>query len=135
MKKLHKGKIMRIKPLVSSLILITLLGGCSLFGHNPTTVPQPPKTIDNSSPILLPQIGSSTQSSVSESSAAHSNESQATRFKTITETRTPGGGVSKVNVDNPAGGMPDYYLAPSQLPTDTNNNPDKLSPPSWEWSW
>ena len=92
-------------------------------------------TIDNSAPILLPQIGSSTQSSVSESAAAHSNESQATRFKTITETRTPGGGVSKVNVDNPAGGMPDYYLAPSQLPTDTNNNPDKLSPPSWEWSW
>jgi hypothetical protein len=135
MKKLHKGKMMRIKTMVSSLILITLLGGCSLFGNNPTTVPQPPKTIDNSDQILLPQIGNSTQSSVSESAAAHANESQATRFKTITETRTPGGGVSKVNVDNPAGGMPDYYLAPSQLPTDTNNNPDKLSPPSWEWSW
>ncbi|MBX9865623.1 MAG: hypothetical protein K2Y14_01815 [Burkholderiales bacterium] len=127
--------MMRIKTMVSSLILITLLGGCSMFGNNPTTVPQPPKTINNSDQILLPQIGNSTQSSVSESAAAHANESQATRFKTITETRTPGGGVSKVNVDNPAGGMPDYYLAPSQLPTDTNNNPDKLSPPSWEWSW
>ena len=126
---------MQIKTLIYNLILVTLLGGCSLFGHNPTTVPQPPKTIESSAPILLPQIGNPAQSSVSESTAAKTNESQATRFKTITETRTPGGGVSKVNVDNPAGGMPDYYLAPSQLPTDTNNNPDKLSPPSWEWSW
>lgn len=124
---------MKINSIILGLTIAITISGCSHFGNNPDTIPAPPKA--GSAPIVLPQIGNSTQQDVNESSAARANESQPTRFKTITETRTPGGGVSRVSVDNPSGGMPDYYLAPSQVPYDTNNNPDKLSPPSWEWSW
>lgn len=124
---------MKINYILFGLTIAMTISSCSNFGHNPDTVPAPPKA--GGAPIVLPQIGNSTQQNVNESSAARANESQPTRFKTITETRTPGGGVSRVSVDNPSGGMPDYYLAPSQVPYETNNNPDKLSPPSWEWSW
>lgn len=133
MKKLHKDNTMKINYTILTSVVAMTISSCSHFGSSPDTIPAPPKA--GNTAIVLPQIGNPNQANISESSAARANESQPTRFKTITETRTPGGGVSKVNVDNPSGGMPDYYLAPSQIPYDTNNNPDKLSPPSWEWSW
>lgn len=114
------------------------LGGCSLFGKSsPPTVPQPPQALNQANPnLVLPQIGSDGAQTISESAAARQNESQPTKFKTITEDRGPGGTVNRITVDNPQGSLPDYYLTPNiEQQTNTNNNPDKISPPTWQWSW
>lgn len=124
------------------LILVALIGlglsGCSLFTKNPPpTVPQPPQKLNQPNQnLVLPQIGSNQSLTISESAAARQNESQPTKFKTITEDRGPGGTINRITVDNPQGGLPDYYLTPNiEQQTYTNNNPDKLSPPTWQWSW
>lgn len=126
-----------IKLLSLTITISALIASCSIFGGAPTTVPQPPKKVNNNSDqIMLPQIGKNGGQAISESAAAAANESQPTKFKIITEQKGPGGAVNRVNVDNPDGGMPDYYLSPnSNIPTTTNNNPDKLSTPNWQISW
>jgi hypothetical protein len=123
--------------IIAGALMIVSLAGCSLFGSSsPPSIPQPPVNLDsNNQPLILPQIGNSTQQNIAESTAAKQQESQPSPFKTITENRGPGGTVTKITVDNP-GRMPDYYLTPNiQQQTDTNNNPDKLSTPNWQWSW
>ena len=125
------------RRLFISVGVVLILEGCSVFGKAPPpSVPQPPTSINNpNSNLVLPQIGNINQQSVAESVAAVQNESQPAHFKQITENRGPGGTVNKISVDNP-GNVPDYYLAPTlQQQTDTNNNPDKLSTPNWQWSW
>lgn len=125
---------------ISNYALITALCaviiGCASNSNNTNIIEQPPQKLNSSAPLLLPQIGKTGNQSISESAAALANESQPTKFKVISEQRGPGGAVNRVNVDNPDGGMPDYYLTPqSNIPTSTNNNPDKLSTPNWQLSW
>ena len=106
---------------------------CSIFSKSqPATVPLPPKSLNASAPIMLPQPGNTRQQSISESSAAQQNESQVSRKKVIMEDRGPGGSVNKITVDNP-GNVPDYYIYPPQQ--QYNNNPDKISPPNWQYNW
>ncbi|MBX9597554.1 MAG: hypothetical protein K2X04_03140 [Burkholderiales bacterium] len=125
--------VAKLLALTTSLLVI---GGCSVFGGKqaPETIPLPPKNLNNSAPIMLPQPGNAARPIISESAAAMANESQATRFKRITEQRGPGGAVNKITVDNPSGGLPDYTLTPNQQ-YDTNNNPDKLTTPNWGWNF
>lgn len=116
--------------------LILTIVGCSSIRSGSQVIEQPPQKINNNTPMVLPEIGKTGNQVISESAAAAKNESEPTKFKVITEQKGPGGAVNRVNVDNPDGGMPDYYLAPnSNIPTSTNNNPDKLSTPNWQLSW
>ncbi len=126
-----------MKNIFKVLLLTSVVTGCSVFSSSqPNNAPIPPKNLTSGNGVVvLPQIGNESQMTISESDAAKSNESQPTRFKVITENRGAGGVVNKVNVDNPDGGLPDYSLSPSQLPNDLNNNPDKLSTPTWGISW
>jgi hypothetical protein len=142
MKKLHKDRKMQNNKhsLVAKLLALTtslLVIGCSVFGGKqaPETIPLPPKNLNNSAPIMLPQPGNAARPIISESAAAMANESQATRFKRITEQRSPGGAVNKITVDNPSGGLPDYTLTPNQQDNNTSNNPDKITTPSWGWGF
>ena len=119
---------------VSCLSLVgVILGGCSIFGRNqPPTIPAPPSHLNSSAPLTLPPMGHATKAGASSTQV----ESSPTRFKQITEERGPGGVVNKIKVDNPTGGMPDYYIYPTpSAVAPTNNNPDKISPPNWQWNW
>jgi hypothetical protein len=142
MKKLHKDNEMHHKSfMLNGLLAVaisTFISGCSMFGGGhqaPETIPLPPKNINSSAPILLPQPGDVTHPTISESAAATANESQPTRFKQITEQRGAGGVVNKITVDNPSGGLPDYTLTPNQQDNNTSNNPDKITTPSWGWNF
>lgn len=120
---------------IKFLVICLAINACSMMGSsNPSaSVPPPPSNSNSPAAIILPQPGNPKNPVISESAALIANESQPTKFKQIKENRAPGGEVSKVTIDNP-GKVPDYYLTPAQQ-SDTNNNPDKLSTPSWQWSW
>lgn len=103
---------------------------------DPDQVPPPPQDTlqSNDSGIVLPQITNKKRPNISESEAARRAESDPTKFKVITEQRGPGGAVTQVNVDNPSGGLPDYYLTPSNnvVPATTRNaNPNQMATPQW----
>ncbi len=125
------------KLLIILAAIVLNLAGCSIFGKNqPETIPLPPKNLDSSQPLVLPQIGNSKQSVITESEAAMNNESQVSnKQRKIIEDRGPGGAVNKITVDNP-GKIPDYYIYPSsQQDLNINDNPNRVSPPSWQYSW
>lgn len=127
---------MKICNILTTGGLILAIAGCSSVRSGSQVIEQPPQKINDNAQMLLPEIGKTGNQVVTESAAAAKNESEPTKFKVITEQKGPGGAVNRVNVDNPDGGMPDYYLAPnSNIPTGTNNNPDKLSTPNWQLSW
>ena len=114
---------------------LLLINGCSMFNKTPDALPIPPQSLHESGPIMLPQLGNSARPVISESAAAanNRNESGINQRKYI-ENRGPGGAVNKITVDNPH--APDYTLTPNQEPNNsTNNNPDKLTTPSWGYSW
>lgn len=103
---------------------------------DPDQLPPPPQDAlqSNDNGIVLPQITNKKQPNISESDAARRSESDPTKFKVITEQRMAGGTVKQVNVDNPDGGLPDYYLTPSNnvAPASTRNaNPNQMSTPQW----
>lgn len=129
-----------MKTIFTVLLVSGMITGCSVFGSNQPTnaslAPPPPQKLNASNgAVVLPQIGNESQMTISESAAARANESQPTRFKVITENRGAGGAVNQVQVTNPTGGLPNYTLTPQPLPDDLNNNPDKISPPTWGFSW
>lgn len=129
----------KLSQLLTTITATSILCvSCATSNNNERTIPQPPqqKIVANDETIVLPQIGKTGKDSISESQAQLQNESQPSKFKTITDQKGPGGAVNRVNVDNPDGGLPDYYLAPNNnVPQTTNNNPDKLSTPNWQFSW
>lgn len=104
---------------------------------DPDQVPPPPQDAlqsNNDSGLVLPQITNKKQPNISESAAARRAESDPTKFKIITEQRAPGGAVTQVNVDNPDGGLPDYYLTPRNgvtTSTPQGTNPNQMSTPQW----
>ncbi|RTL00744.1 MAG: hypothetical protein EKK57_06435 [Proteobacteria bacterium] len=128
----------RISQLLITLAVTSVVCVSCATSTNERNIPQPPQTkiVSGDETIVLPQIGKTGSNSISESQAELQNESQPSKFKTITEQKGPGGAVNRVNVDNPDGGLPDYYLTPNNnVPQTTNNNPDKLSTPNWQFSW
>lgn len=122
---------MKSRSFYITIFSLALIGGCSTY-NNAKQIEQPPQKLSQQPAINLPQIN---QTSISESQALRKNESQPqTKFKTITEDRGPGGVVNRVNVDNPTGGMPDYYLVPSDNEVNSsskNLNPNMMSTPQW----
>ncbi|MEN9947157.1 MAG: hypothetical protein RLZZ293_1543 [Pseudomonadota bacterium] len=126
--------------IINSTLLVSCASWWGSGRQADENIPLPPKNLtnnaNNSPAIILPQPSNMKQPNISESNANLANESQITRNKRFTEQRSNGGVVNKVIVNNPQHGLPDYYLAPNlQQQTDTNNNPDKLSPATWQWSW
>jgi hypothetical protein len=125
--------LMRIITISTSMLFV----GCAWFGKSqPEAIPLPPRNVDESAPLVLPQIGNSKQNTITESEALSRNESTASiKKRTIIEDRGPGGAVNKITVDNP-GNMPNYYIYPStQQELNVNDNPNRISPPSWQYSW
>lgn len=89
-------------------------GGSKPPAHNPTTISPPPLTTEK---------------------GIANAESPVYSRKQIIEQRGPGGVVNKITVDQ-SGNVPDYVIYPQQAPTaDTNNNPNKIAPPNWQFSW
>ncbi len=122
--------------LLALTLSLATLSSCSSWGSGiGETIPQPPSNPNiGDGQILLPQIGESKEA-VSIKQAATQNESQPSKFKTITDVKGPGGTVTQVNVDNPDGGMPDYYLTPKDQGVNSSShtlNPNPMSTPQWD---
>lgn len=114
---------------------IALINSCSSWSSDASIgSPQPPKNPNiGNGQIILPQIGESKET-ITESSAARQNESQPSKFKKITDVKGPGGAITQINVANPDGGLPDYYLTPKDDDAASSSNtlnPNQMSTPQW----
>lgn len=130
-----KNNILRNVTALGMMSFAFMIG--NVYAAPPAQVPPPPQDSLNSNDgnISLPQIANPKQQNISESAAAKRSESDPTKFKVITEQRGPGGAVNQVNVDNPDGGLPDYYLTPKNgvAPASSRNiNPNTMSTPQWD---
>ncbi len=125
-------RLVQLSLITCSIATIVSCAGMGSSDNN--NIPQPPNNPNiGQGQIMLPQIGES-KDAISVKSAAAQNESQPGKFKTITDVKGPGGAVTQVNVDNPDGGMPDYYLTPKDNEVNSSShtlNPNPMSTPQW----
>lgn len=115
-----------------------LINGCSMFNKQSNPAPLPPQSI-NTSNAAAPAVAPTTNAANNKTAKIESNnytESQSQyKRRQVVEDRGPGGAVNKITVDN-AGNVPDYVLYPTdQTQYNTNDNPDRLSVPNWQFSW
>ena len=113
-----------------------LVGACSTFNKQSSSGPLPPQTINTNNSAAPAVAPTTTNNKTVKIESGNYTESQSQyKRRQIVEDRGPGGAVNKITVDN-AGKVPDYVLYPSdQTQYNTNDNPDKLSVPNWQFSW
>lgn len=122
------------------IVLVTCVGSalisaCSMFNKQSNPAPLPPQAI-NTNKSAAAAVAPNTTNKTAKIESDNYTESQSQyKRRQIVEDRGPGGAVNKITVDN-AGNVPDYVLYPTdQTQYNTNDNPDRLSVPNWQFNW
>jgi len=120
--------------LVGLLIITGTISSCSSLMHTQDNgVQSPPHNIKQveSSTAIVPQFNKNTPHSL----AKFESQTPYTPFNRIEETRSYGGSVSAIKVNN-RGKIPDYYLLPNQQPDPSVNNRQlNITTPTWQLNW
>jgi hypothetical protein len=117
---------MKALKLILNLTLYCLIISCTTLAPTPNNKIAPLAPADASAPA--PQIKPAL------AAPASTSESSVFSRKQYIENRGAGGVVNKITVDQ-SGTVPNYVIYPNNQPYDTNNNPDPIATPRWEFKW